>query len=129
MAKFKPGESGNSAGRPVGRTPGAKLKKIIAESMPDVLDAMIAQARSGDVAAGKVLMDKVIPSIKPHALPVQIAPGDSLAQSGHNIINSAMNGSVSPDVSALLLSAIANQALIVEITELEQRIIALEGVS
>ena len=62
---FKKGESGNPKGREAGKTPATALKKIIADNMPDILNAMIEQALAGDMVAAKALTDKVIPSIKP----------------------------------------------------------------
>ena len=124
---YKPGESGNSAGRPPGQTPGAMLRKAILDDMPDIIATLVEQAKAGDTAASKILIDKVIPTVKSQALPVTVQSGDTLAKTGSNVIASTMNGDVSPDVSALLLSALSNQARIVEITDLENRISALEG--
>lgn len=126
---FKKGESGNLSGRPAGQTPAASLKMIIAENMPDILNAMIAQAKQGDVAAGKALLDKVCPSLKPQALSVNIEQGENLAMSGQNILIAALSGNIAPDISAVLLNGLANQAKLEEFTELERRIALLEGQS
>ena len=124
---YKKGESGNLNGRPSGRTAAAKFRKAIEERMPDILDAMITQALDGDVAAQKVLVDKIIPGLKNQSATVQITAGNTLAESGSNVVNAGMDGSIAPDTSALLLNALSSQARILEVTELEQRINVLEG--
>jgi|SaaInlStandDraft_7_1057024.scaffolds.fasta_scaffold95824_2 hypothetical protein len=124
---FKKGESGNPKGREAGKTPATALKKIIADNMPDILNAMIEQALAGDMVAAKALTDKVIPSIKPQALPIQIATGDSLVASGDNLITAALTGLIAPDIAAQLITALSNQAKLVEQEELIARIEKLEG--
>jgi hypothetical protein len=127
MAKFKKGESGNSAGRPAGRTPAGQLRKAIVDAAPSLIESLIAQALQGDTMANKVLLDKIVPNLKAQSLPITIQSGKSLAESGQHVLNATLSGDVSPDVSALILSAIANQSRIEEFTLLEQRIAALEG--
>jgi hypothetical protein len=75
--KFKPGQSGNPAGRPKDKTPSTMLRKAIAEDMPDVVKKLIELAKEGDVQAAKVLMDIICPPLKPQALPVNIETGAS----------------------------------------------------
>ena len=73
MSKFKPGQSGNPAGRPKGTGQAAQLREAIADSLDDIIEAMVQQAKAGDVNAAKMLIDKVLPNIKPAELPAPIA--------------------------------------------------------
>ncbi|WP_320415827.1 DUF5681 domain-containing protein [Methylomonas montana] len=57
--KFKPGQSGNPAGRPKDKTPATLLRKSILGDMPDVLKKLVELAKGGDVAAAKVLIDSL----------------------------------------------------------------------
>lgn len=124
---FTKGVSGNSAGRPAGKTPATALKKIIAENMPDILQQMIKQAKEGDTGVAKALMDKVIPSLKPQVMAVQVQASHSITEQAQEIITATLQGDIPADVSSLMLNTLANQAKLIEQQELIQRIEALEN--
>ena len=65
MAKFVKGQSGNPSGRPPGTGVVAKLREAIQEEIPEIIDSLVAAAKSGDVSAAKILIDKVIPTLRP----------------------------------------------------------------
>ena len=61
--QFKPGQSGNKAGRPKGiHTKYAKYRKQIDSRATDLIDNLIEIALSGDVTAHRVLLDRVYPA-------------------------------------------------------------------
>ena len=64
MSKFLPGQSGNPNGRPKGTGTVAKLREAIQEEMPEIIDAVVSAAKAGDISAAKILIDKVIPTLK-----------------------------------------------------------------
>ena len=125
--KFKPGESGNPKGRPKDKTPATLLRKSIAEAMPEIITTLIEQAKGGDVTATKVLLDRVCPALKPQAMPISLPVNGSLAEQGGEIIKATMAGQVPPDIGSQLITALANQSKIIEITDLTHRIEILEG--
>ncbi len=88
---------------------------------------MIQQALEGDMMAAKALLDKVCPSLKPQALPVQVGTGDTLVASSDNLIVAALAGTIAPDVASQLITALSSHAKLVEQEELIARIEKLEG--
>ena len=55
--KFQPGQYGNPNGKQKDKTPATLLRKSIAEAMPEIILTLIEQAKNGDTAAAKVLLD------------------------------------------------------------------------
>lgn len=125
--KFQKGVSGNPAGRPAGKTPGAKLRKAIELRADDILQAVIASAISGDMSACKMLLDRITPSLKPIAQPICLPDAGTLAEKGEEVISATMTGLIPPDIGAMLINALSNQSKIIELQELTQRIEILEA--
>ena len=125
MAKYKPGQSGNPNGRP--KKDVADLRPLLAKHGKDVLQIVIDAALDGDLVACKIVIDRLYPSIKPTAAKVTVPTGKSLDETGNNIIESTLDGTIAPDIGTQLLSGLASQAKLVESTELLKRIEILEG--
>lgn len=127
MAKYRPGESGNPAGRPKDKTPATRLRKSIIDDMPVIIASLVESATAGDVQAAKVLLDRVCPALKPQAMPIALPSNGTLAGQGQEIINATLTGQIPADIGGQLLTALAAQAKIIAVDELERRIEALEG--
>ena len=125
--KFKPGQSGNPKGRPKNKTPATLLRKSIIDDMPEIILKLVEQAKNGDTAAAKILLDRCCPALKPQAMAIHLPVNGTLAEQGNEIIRATMSGNIPPDVGAQLITALAAQSKIIEIDELTQRIEALEG--
>jgi Family of unknown function (DUF5681) len=123
---FKKGLSGNPSGRPVGLTAATKIRKDIEKAWPDILKKIIEQAKGGDMAACKILLDKICPNLRSQALPITLAIDGGLVEQGNEIIKATMNGQIPPDIGSQLITALAHQSKIIEIEELTKRIEALE---
>ena len=95
-------------------------------------DLIIDKALSND---GALMMKDVFLRISPtpkSTLPCyQFAFDDtaSYAQQASQIINAASNGLIPPDVASLFVSAISNMLKVQEVTDLDERLKALEAVA
>lgn len=124
--KFKQGVSGNPNGRPKDKTPATLLRKAIADEMPEIINALINQAKAGDVAAAKILLDRVCPSLKSQAVPISLPVTDSLAEQGNEILRATLNGEIPPDIGSQLITALSNQGKLIELQELTERLQRIE---
>lgn len=125
--KFQPGVSGNPKGKPKDKTPATLLRKSIAEAMPEIILTLIEQAKNGDVAAAKVLLDRCCPALKPQAMTINLPVNGTLAEQGGEVIRATLSGHIPPDIGAQLITALANQGRLIELQELTERIENLEN--
>ena len=127
--RWKAGESGNPNGRKPGTGKVTKLRDSIAEHLPDIINQLVRMAKIGDVQAAKLLLERVIPPLKSmdQCVSFPLSEKDTLSDQGRIIIQSVANGALTPDQGQALLSGLGSQARLMEITELEQRITALEN--
>jgi hypothetical protein len=127
MAQFKPGTSGNPRGRKPGTlTNAGKLREAIAKDVPEILEALALAAKAGDTAAAKLLLDRVLPTMKPVDAPAPVALGDGLADAGAAVLRALAAGSVTPDQAGALAGVLSALARVEETVALAARVAALE---
>jgi hypothetical protein len=124
---FPKGISGNPKGRPKSEI--MELRKQIAPKAEAIIQQVVNQALDGDLAAAKILLDRVLPPLKPVSAPVLIATDsdDSPVKKAEAFLSAAASGQISSDIAAQLIQAVANLCRIVENEELRDRIQALEA--
>lgn len=127
---WKPGQSGNPAGRPKGvRDRRTILRQMLEPELPAILRKLVEQAKDGDASAAGLLLSRAYPPLRPVREPVSI-PGMREAQTPADlarcVVRAAGEAALSPDVASELIGAIAGVQRVVEIDELERRIAALE---
>ncbi len=113
-----------------GRPKGAKGKKVelFRSNYEKVQRKVLDMALDGDVAMLKIIADRLWPRIRPQALPVKVKTKSAdLASQGAAVVNAALAGELTPDVLGMLLSGLADQARLVEFTEIESRLQKLEN--
>ena len=127
--RWKKGESGNPSGRKPGTGKVARLRDIIATHVPEIISQMVNKAKEGDVQAAKLLLERVIPPLKSmeQSVSLTLPENATLSEQGQTIIQSVATGVLTPDQGQALLSGLGSQARLIEITELEARITALEN--
>lgn len=127
---WRPGQSGNPAGRKPGTGQVSALRAQIGKRLPSIIEKVIAAAEGGDMQAARLLIERVIPSVRGSAEPVALpAASGSLSERATSILDAVNAGRLPPDVGAQLVAAVAAMARVYETEELERRIAALEKVT
>jgi Family of unknown function (DUF5681) len=126
--KFKPGQSGNPAGKPKGaKDRRTELRALLAPHAHELIDKVVALAKSGDTTALRILIDRLIPPIKARDEAVTVADLDgSVVNQGMTVLKALAAGEITPEQAATMISVVATQARITEVGELERRIESLE---
>lgn len=127
MAKFSKGKSGNPNGRP--KTESAALRKALADRGGEVADVVLAAALGGDLAACRMVLERLVAPLKATEPPVTLSlpAGEGITAQGRAIVSAVAAGTLAPGQGAQLLSGLGALARIKEIDELEKRITALEA--
>lgn len=96
--------------------------------MPEIIAVLAAQAKGGDVAAARLLMERVYPALKPVEVPTPIEmPGESLTARANAVLSAVSDGDLAPSQGAALIGAIGALSKVIEIDELIKRVEALEA--
>ncbi len=123
--------AGNKAspGRPPGRGPVAEMRDALATDLQKVIVTLRAQALAGDMQAIRIVLDRVVPSLRPVELPAVLAlpVGGTLADQARAVVQAAADGDLAPSQAAQIVTAMSGVAKIIETTELVRRIEALEA--
>jgi len=127
--KFQPGESGNPDGRPVGSKDKRTQYRELFEPHADALiQKVINLALDGDTTCLKMCIDRIVsPFRSKNATVILDDIEGTLTEKGEKIINAMGKGELSPSDASSMLSALAAQARIIEIIDLEERISKLEA--
>ena len=126
---FKKGESGNPDGRPKGAKDKRTQYRELFEPHADVLiQKAIDLALAGDTACLKMCIDRLVSPFRAKNATVTLDDIEgTLTEKGEKIINAMGSGELSPSDASSMLSALAAQARIIEIEELEKRVSDLEA--
>jgi hypothetical protein len=122
---FKAGVSGNPGGRS-GQTQAIRAK--LANGADAIAKKVIDAAKAGDMQACRLVLERLVPALKPTSSPVQFELDDSdLPSTARSIMRAIASGSLPGDQGKALLDAVLGMSRIIEISDLEQRLKAIEA--
>ncbi|TRZ68253.1 MAG: hypothetical protein D4R98_02565 [Comamonadaceae bacterium] len=125
--KFAKGNKA-SPGRPPGRGKVAELREKLAQDVEAVIGIVREQALAGDPQAIRILLDRVLPSLRPVELPTPLdLPEGNLAHQAHAVVQAVADGDIAPSQAAQIITALGGVAKIIETTDLLDRITKLEA--
>ena len=126
----RPFEPGNP-----GRPRGAKHKttilaeKLMADDVEGVVKAVIDAARTGDMAAARIILDRLVPMRKGRPVEIELPPvktaADVLAAMAA-VLDHVAEGEITPDDGATLAGILEAKRRALETVDLERRLAALE---
>jgi hypothetical protein len=127
---WKPGQSGNPAGKPAGSGKVAALRAGIADHVPAIIKTLTDAALAGDVGAARLLLERVIPAIKAseEAAPVNL-PDGTLTEQGRAVVAAVAAGDIAPSQGASIMGSLGALQKLTEADELLARIEALEAIN
>jgi len=104
------------------------MREMLATDLDKIIGVVRAQALAGDAQAIRIILDRVLPALRPVDMPTALAlPADgTLADQAHAVVQAAADGALAPSQAAQIVSALGGVAKIIETTELVRRIEALE---
>ena len=128
--KFAPGNKA-SPGRPPGRGAVAEMREALAADLGGIIDTVKARALTGDMQAARIILDRLVPSLRPVEMPavLTLPAGATLAGQAQAVIDAAAAGELAPSQAAQIVTALGGVAKIIEATELLKRIEALESLT
>lgn len=126
MPRFKPGESGNPKGRPRLDQTQCALRDQIKAAAPGLVDSLITAALGGDVGASKILLERVVPALRPSDSPIHLDLMGTPLQAAQKVLAAVGVGQLTPDQSAKILAGLGHLSHAIEVDEVLRRLDALE---
>ena len=129
---WKPGRSGNPAGRPKGSRNRVTLVALAAmeEGADAIARKVVDLAKEGDISAARLVLERLVPPAKERPIFLSLpdtGSADGIAEAQQAILQAVAAGDLLPGEAATLASIVEARRKAVETLELEQRITALEG--
>lgn len=126
---WKPGQSGNPNGRPPGSSETGRLRAAISEHLPEIIQQLVEKARGGDTQAARLLLERVLPPVKPieSTVELDLPEGATLTEQGEAIVRAVASGLLAPGQAGALLTGLGSVARLKEVDDLTARLEALEA--
>ena len=125
---FQKGKSGNPKGRPRRKIASAeRLRAAIEKQMPAIIEACVNAALEGDTSAQRLLIERVVPALKPQTPSLPVSSKDSLYDQGQAIITAMAAGILPPETAKGMLESLLIQSKIIEHADFDERLKRLEA--
>lgn len=129
--RFKKGQSENPSGRPQGSRNKASLmaEQLFADDVESVCKAVINKAKSGDMYAAKIILDRLLPPKKDAFVNIQlpeIATPHDLLKAVQCITQATADGTITPSEGEALARILNIHATAIELYEFEHALNRIE---
>lgn len=130
--QFAKGSNANPKGRPRNRV-AEKIRAQLSEYSDEIIQRLMQLVREGDTSAIKIAVERLVPALKPEALPTGVAGLEKALQAGKAprdlgrvILMSIALGEVDAATGARLLQGLGVAVQLDELEELRQRLARIE---
>ncbi|OGS97721.1 MAG: hypothetical protein A3K04_09680 [Gallionellales bacterium RBG_16_56_9] len=124
--RFQKGQSGNPAGKPKGaKDKRTELRSLFEPHRAKLIKKAVTMALAGDTTALRICLDRLVAPVRSNPVRIDGFTG-TLAERGEAVVAAIASASISAEEGAALMTMLQAQARIVEATELEKRLSALE---
>lgn len=121
---FAKGQTGNPGGRPGNL---ASLRAKLTAGSDEIATVVLAAAKSGDMQACRLILERIVPALKPITEPVPFDLDDTdLPSTARSIMRAIASGALPGDQGKVLLDAVLGMSRVIEVADLDQRLKALE---
>ena len=129
--RFKPEQSGNAQGK----RPGSRnrtsvvLDKMLADDGADVVQAVLAAAKGGDMQAARLVLERIVPVRKGRSIQLDLPTIENAADvlTALSFTVAAMaEGEITPEEAAVVAGVLETKRKAIETVELEARLARLE---
>lgn len=130
--QFKPGQSGNPAGKPKGARHKTTLaiEALLEGDAEAITKKAIEMAKRGDATAIRMCLDRLAPLRKDAAVRFTLPPIKTIAEAveaSSELLAAIADGDVTPDEGSRIMSLLTSHKVLVETGEFERRLEALEA--
>ena len=129
---FIKGQSGNPKGKPKGvRHMATQISYALLDgNLQEVLKTVVERAKNGDMAACRMILDKVLPNTKDRTIALDLPDVDDLDGVGlaqTKILTAVAAGDITPNEGERVASIVEARRRSLETIDLEARISSLEA--
>ena len=132
QGRFKPGQSGNPAGRPKGARHASTLaiEALLDGEGEAITRKAIDAAKAGDMVAIRLVLDRICPPRKCRPVHIDLPPihvAGGIAEAQQEVLRAACSGELLLDEAQALSGLLEARRHSLETQELEARLSELEG--
>ena len=129
--RFVKGNPGGP-GRPQGSRNRATIlaRSLMAGALPEIIQDVIKQAKEGDFAAQKLLIERLVPVPKDNVIRAdfgELNNIDDLPEAAGRIIKAVGDSEITPSEALTMSRLLVNHVKLIELSEMDKRLTALEN--
>ncbi|MFO7703565.1 MAG: DUF5681 domain-containing protein [Halopseudomonas sp.] len=128
---WRPGQSGN----PAGRRPGSRNKatllalSLMEDAAGEITQAVIDAARTGDLTAAKLVLERLAPPLRERPISIElpdISTTEGISNAQQFIIEAVGKGELLPGEGSTLATLVENRRKALETEDMERRLTDVE---
>lgn len=129
---WKPGQSGNVAGKPPGtRNKATRMVLALMENGAEAITKKVIElAEAGDLAAARLVIERLAPPVRERPIALDLpdtATADGVSKAQQSVLEAVGCGELLPGEGQILAGIIETRRKAIETDEIERRIAALES--